>query len=353
LGGPPLMLRSRALGRSGLHVSVLGLGCAPIGDIRRAPSETDTWDLLESAWDRGIRYFDTAPYYGAGLSERRLGDFLRTRPRGSYVLSTKVGRLLRPDPSYRDERYGGDQRALPFRPYFDFSADGVVRSFEMSLQRLGLDSIDILLLHDIGRFAQGDEHDAQWSTALSGAIPALMRLREEGVIKAIGAGVNENQACLDLMDQGYWDCFLLAGRFTLLDQSGAADLLPRCMREQTSVILGAPFNSGILATGAIGGARFDYRPAREDELARVAAIEAVCRKWNIPLAAAALAFPFSHNAITTVIAGSSTPQEFQQNWQHLHTPIPQGLWADLHELGLISSPFGEISTPILSCGIPN
>ena len=337
----------REIGRTGLQLSRIGFGGAPVGDLARAPSGADAAALLEAAWAAGIRYFDTAPFYGNGLSERRLGDFLRPLPRDGYVLSSKVGRLLVPDRAYAMERTG-DRRALPFRPVFDFSYDGVMRSYEQSLQRLGLESIDILLLHDIGRFSQAENHEASLAAALEGGVRALVGLRDTGAVKAIGAGVNEWQILDELMNHARWDVFLLANRYTLLDQEVLNHFLPRCDKEGVAIIDGAPLTAGILATGAVPGARYDYAEAGAQMLGRVRAIEAICRAHGVPLVAAALNFPLGHDAVTSIIPGLSHQRDLAENLRHFHTAIPDALWADLREAGLLHPAAPVPKTPILS-----
>ena len=342
------LIETRRLARSGLALSRIGFGGAPVGDLARAPDGAEAAALLQAAWDSGIRYFDTAPLYGNGLSERRIGDFLRALPRDDYVLSSKVGRLLVPDRAHALERAGGDRRALPFRCEFDFSYDAVMRSHDMSLQRLGLERIDILFLHDIGRFAQGDNHAESWRQATAGGgIRALHELRAQGTVRAIGAGVNEWRVIEALLEEGEWDVFLLANRYTLLDQEVLDAFLPRCLAAGIAIIAGAPLNAGILATGAVPGARYDYRPAPPEILERVARIEAVCRDHGVPLIAAALAFPLGHGAVTTIIPGFAQRSEIETNLGHYRRIIPDGLWADLRAAGLLHPAAPIPPTPIL------
>ena len=309
------MIPTRTIGKTGLALTRIGFGSAPIGDLRRAPSEDAARALLQAAWDSGIRYFDTAPMYGAGLSERRVGDFLRDKPRDDYVLSTKVGRMLVPDRAHALETSGGDMRALPFRYTFDFTYDAIMRSHEQSLQRLGLERIDILYLHDLGKFAQRDRHDETLKQALDGGgVRALEELRSSGVVKAIGAGVNEWPILDLLMDHAKWDVFLLANRYTLLDQAVLDTFLPRCVKEGVAIVDGAPLNAGILATGAVPDAKFDYAPASEAILEKVRRIEAVCRAHNVPMIQAALTFPLGHEAVASIIPGPSNAAEFASNF---------------------------------------
>lgn len=343
------LIEARPVGSTGLQLSRIGFGSAPIGDLKRAPSDETSRALLQAVWDAGVRYFDTAPFYGSGLSERRVGDFLRDKPRDSYVLSTKVGRLLVPDRDWAQKRYA-NPRVLPFRPEFDFSYDGIMRSYEASLQRLGLDRIDILYLHDLGRFSQKENHEATLAAALNGGIRALEELRASGAVRAIGAGVNEAPILETLLDHGRWDVFLLANRYTLIDQAVVEGLLPRCLKEGVAVVAGAPLSSGILATGPVPGALFDYAPASEAMLERVRRIEAVCRSYDVTLIRAALAFPLGHPAITALIPGPANPAEFADNLTHFRANVPAGLWHRLKAEGLLHPEAPAPLTPILPAG---
>lgn len=341
------MIERVPLGRTGLTLSRIGFGGAPIGDIRKTPTQADAQALLQAAWDAGIRYFDTAPFYGSGLSERRVGDFLRAQNRDDYVLSTKVGRLLEPDRAYALEKWGSPA-ALPFRPVFDFSYDGIMRSFEQSLQRLGLERIDIVLLHDIGRFSQGENHDRSWQQATTGGgIRALHELREAGLIRAIGAGVNEWPVINALLDEARFDVFLLANRYTLLDQEVIETLFPRIEREGIGIIAGAPLNSGILLSGPVPGAIYDYRPAGEAVLERTRRIEAVVRRHGVSLLRAALNFPLGHKAVTALIPGPATADQLADNIGHLSAEIPPALWEELRAEGLIHPDAPAPETPAL------
>jgi D-threo-aldose 1-dehydrogenase len=345
--GQPL-IEKRPIGKTGLEISRIGFGGAPIGDVVRAPSYAGAEDLLSAAWDSGIRYFDTAPFYGAGLSERRIGDFLRAKPRDEYVLSSKVGRLLVPDREYGMQRYGGDPAAMPFRPVFDFTYDGVMKSFEMSLQRLGLERIDILFLHDLGRMSQRDNHEKTFAQATEGGgIRALEELRASGTVKAIGAGVNEWQVIDQLMDHGRFDVFLLANRYTLLDQDVIDTLFPRIEREGVAIVIGAPLNSGILATGPVPGASFDYAPASEAMLEKTRRIKALTDKYGTTLIRAALSFPLGHPAVTAIIPGYTKREEFEDNMAGYRLPIAPALWDELRAAGLIHAAAPSPITPVL------
>ena len=341
------MIPVRAIGTTGLELTRIGFGGAPVGDLRRARSEAEARALLQAAWDAGIRYFDTAPMYGAGLSERRIGDFLRDRPRDRYVLSTKVGRLLVPDRAHALTAYAGDRRAMPFRAVFDYSYDGIMRSYEQSLQRLGLERIDILYIHDLGHFSQGERYDETLRQALDGGIRALIELRESGAVAAIGAGVNETPILEVLMDHARWDLFLLANRYTLLDQAVLDGFFERCARERVRIVDGAPLNAGILATGAVPGARYDYAPASEAILDKVRRIDAVCRAHGVPMIHAALAFPLGHEAVASIIPGPSTAAEFASNLAAYTTAMPEALWDELKREGLLHPDAPPPKTPIL------
>jgi D-threo-aldose 1-dehydrogenase len=342
------LMERRPVGRTGLEITRIGFGSAPIGDLNRAPSDTATRSLLQSAWDAGVRYFDTAPMYGAGLAERRVGDFLRDKPRDDYVLSSKVGRLLVPDRAAAMARYN-DPRAMPFRSVFDFTYAGIVKSYEQSLQRLGLERIDILLLHDLGRFSQGARHDETWAQATEGGgIKALMELRDSGAIRAIGAGVNEAPILEALMDRGRWDVFLLANRYTLLDQAVLDGLLPRCAREGVSIVDGAPLHSGLLVTGAATpNPHYDYAPASPAIIDKVRRIEALCRRYEVPLVRAALTFPLGHERVAAIIPGFAQPSDFEQNIADYHAKVPDELWAELKREGLLHPDAPAPVTPVL------
>lgn len=341
------LIPKRAIGRTGVEISRIGFGGAPIGDLRRAPDDAETRALLQSIWDAGIRYFDTAPFYGSGLSERRLGDFLRDKPRDEYVLSTKVGRLLVPDRAWAMQKHG-TARALPFRPEFDFTYDGVMRSFETSLQRLGLERIDIVLLHDIGAFSQGERHAETMRQALAGGgIRALTELRDAGTVRAIGAGVNEGPIISELMDHARFDVFLLANRYTLLDQAVLETLFPRILREGVAIVAGAPLNSGILATGPIPNAVYDYVQASDAMIEKTRRIKELTDRHGTTLIRAALNFPLGHPAITAIIPGFSTPAEFADNLAGYRKAIPEALWSDLRAAGLIDPDAPSPATPVL------
>ena len=326
------------LGATGIQVTELGFGGAGLGNLYREVSDEAVVETLDAAWKQGIRYFDTAPYYGFGLSEARLGAYLRGQGRSSFVLSTKVGRLLVPAHHVKDaaERHGFCS-PMPFRPVYDYSHDGVLRSFEASLERLGLERIDLLLLHDVGELTHGADHPAVFAEAMDGGYRALDRLRSEGQVRAIGMGVNEWQVCSQAMDHGDFDCFLLAGRYTLLEQDALDGFLPRCQDRGVAVIVGGPYNSGILATGVLGKGqpRYNYEPAPDAVIKRVRRIEGVCRKFAVPLPAAALQFPLAHPAVASVIPGQACGEDVRQALACCRHPIPGAFWQALRDAGLM------------------
>jgi D-threo-aldose 1-dehydrogenase len=314
-----------------MKVTRLGLGCAQLGGLYEPMAEGDAHALVDAAWDLGIRYFDTAPYYGFTLSEHRLGAALRARPRDEYVISTKVGRLMRPDPTVRPGECGWGA-PLPFRPHYDYTHDAILRSHEDSLQRLGLDRVDMLYVHDIGRVTHGERHQHYWTQLTEGGgLRALARLRDEGAIKGFGLGVNEWEVVAAALDVCALDCVLLAGRYTLLEQASLAPLMDRCARAGTDVVIGGPFNSGILA----GTNKFNYEDAPAAVVERVRAIAAVCREFDVPLQAAALQFPMAHPAVVSCIPGAQNIDQLRRNAHWFSQPLPPALWAALKAAGLL------------------
>ena len=267
---------TRELGRSELNVTAFGYGAAQVGNFFRTMSDADSDEMFQAAWDAGIRYFDTAPFYGHGLSELRTGHSLRWKDRDSYVLSSKVGRLLTPS-RRADISFSPWVDAAPFKVHYDYSYDGTLRSFEDSLQRLGLERMDICLIHDVDVFTLGNDQPELFKQAMDGAWRALESLRSQKVVKAIGVGVNEWQVCHEALKQRDFDCFLLAGRYTLLEQDALDEFLPLCQTRGAAVVVGGGFNSGILATGARSGARYNYAPAPEHMMKRVRELERSAR----------------------------------------------------------------------------
>jgi D-threo-aldose 1-dehydrogenase len=330
----------RRIGRRDITVSLLGVGTAPFGSAAPADSDDGVHGAFATLYDSGLRYFDTAPFYGLGLAEHRLGACLRRVDRGSIVISSKVGRLLRPVEG--GAAPGVSSGAYPFTIAFDYSYDGTMRSIEHSLQRLGTNALDIVLIHDVNRRWQGDLVEQRYAEAMAGAHRALCELRAAGAIKAFGVGVNDWTILLRFAADGDFDCFMLAGRYTLLDHSALATFLPDCERRGISVLMAAPFNSGILATGAKDGATFFYVEADTEIKLRTERLEAVCARHDVALAAAALQFPLHHPAIASVVTGMRNAAEATVNLAHVQAAIPAALWAELKAEGLIdpSAPLG-------------
>ncbi len=307
-----------------LDVTSIGLGSAPLGGLFSPVSDADAHATIARAWSLGVRFFDTAPLYGFGLAERRLGAFLRQQPRESYVISTKVGRLLRaPDGApAEDEHYKGTPRE---RPVFDFSHDGVMRSVEESLERLGLDRIDVLLVHD------PDDH---YDDAVTGAFRALQRLRENGTVKAIGAGLNQSEMLVRFAEAVPVDCFLLAGRYTLLDQGALHALFPLCQAKHIGILLGGLYNSGILANPTTS-AKFNYQDADAALVARALELDALCRKHGTELKAAALQFCMAHPAVTVAVMGARNAGEVADNMAMTEKAVPAAFWQELRARKLV------------------
>lgn len=324
-------LEKRRIGQTDLEVTTLGLGGASLAGVFTPVPSDQARSTLAHGLDGGINYVDTAPQYGLGLSEHLVGEALReraTRP----IISTKVGRLLRPVPPDRQDK-GAWAHPLPFNQHYDYSYDGVMRSFEDSLQRLGLERVDILYVHDIGIATHGAEANKPlWRRLETGGYRALRELREAGVVKAIGLGVNEWEVLMDAFALGDWDVFLLAGRYTLLEQTSLEPFLSTCIARKASVVIGGPFNSGIL----VGGDTFNYAKAPEAVIAKVRAIEALCRDFGVPLPAAALQFPLHHPAVCNVLPGPRSPAELDGIFDWWETPIPDELWTALAQKGLLA-----------------
>jgi D-threo-aldose 1-dehydrogenase len=321
-------------GRVDLQVTPFGFGTAPIGNIFREIDEQTSDAMIQHAWDAGVRYYDTAPMYGHGLAELRTGHSLRWKNREDFVLSSKVGRILKPARK-QDIDYAPWTNAGRFTMHFDYSYDGTMRSFEDSLQRLNLEYMDICFIHDIDVFTRGGDQPEVFKTAMDGAWKALSKLRDEGVVKAIGVGVNEWEVCQAALEQRDFDCFLLAGRYTLLEQDSLDTFLPLCEARGAAVVVGGGFNSGILATGAVDGAKYNYAPAAPEIMDRVRKIEAVCADYGVPLAAAALQFVVAHPAVPTFMAGTRTVEQLEQNLQWFSHPIPADFWTTLKSKGLL------------------
>lgn len=317
----------RTVNSCGLELSELSLGCAQLGNLYRAVGDEQAQATVDAAWELGVRYFDTAPHYGLGLSERRLGRALGNRPRSKYVLSTKVGRLLEP----LSETTGVDDQGFDVpaahRRVWDFSRDGVLRSLEGSLERLGLDRVDIVYLHD------PDDH---WSEAIGTAYPALEELRAQGVVSAIGAGMNQTSMLADFARETDMDLLMIAGRYTLLDQSALDDLLPTCEARGMKVVAAAVFNSGVLARSRPGrGGKYDYADAPDEILRRADRIDQICGRNGVELPAAALAFPLAHPVVASVCVGARSPEQIERNMALYASCVPVELWDELRAEGLL------------------
>jgi D-threo-aldose 1-dehydrogenase len=329
----PDPIATRPLGRSGLNISQLGFGTGPLGGLMQATEPAAAQEALDAARSAGIRYIDTAPLYGLGLSERRVGDALYRLGRENFVLSTKVGRVLKARGTHvaQPTLFQG---SLPFEVVFDFSYDGVMRSFEDSLQRLGTDRIDILLIHDINRKYQGDRIYERVKEVMAGGYHALEELRAQKVVRAIGAGINDLQVCTMLMEQGDFDCFMIPGRYTLLDRSALDGFLPKCADRKIQVMIAAPYESGILATGAVPGAMYNYVPATPEILTHVRKLENICREHGVSLPAAALQFPLRHPAVCSVVVGMRSSREVAQNVRWFQEDASDALWERLEREGV-------------------
>jgi D-threo-aldose 1-dehydrogenase len=323
-------MRQRSL-KNGVSLTGLGLGAAQFGNLYRETSDDDVVGAVGAAWDAGIRYFDTAPHYGLGLSETRLGNALRSYPRDEFVLSTKVGRMLVPNPGHEHEQ--DDQGfAVPAvtRRQWDFSADGVRRSLDRSLERLGLDRIDIVYLHDPDDF---------YEEAATGAIPALIELREQGVIGAMGAGMNQSAMLARFVAEHDVDVVMCAGRYTLLEQTAAEDLLPLAQERGVAVVVAGVYNSGLLAQPRVAaGALYDYERAPAQLVKRANAIADLCERHGTTLPEAALAFPFRHPAVASVVIGARSRHQVTSNLERYAARIPDSLWHDLASAGLLQVP---------------
>jgi D-threo-aldose 1-dehydrogenase len=315
----------------------LGLGTAPLANLYRPLTEQHAQATMDAAWKAGIRYLDTAPLYGLGLSETRLNHFLRGKKRSDYVISTKVGRLLEVCEPSKRTGIGKFFDTPSRRECFDYTYDGIMRSLEFSLERLGLDHVDILFVHDVDVFTHGSTEirDKHVETLMGSGYKALVKLRDEKVIKAFGAGVNEWQVSETLLRRGDFDLFLLAGRYTLLEQEALTSFLPLCIQRGVGIVIGGAYNSGILASGAKTGAMYNYSKAPKDVMDKVRAVEAVCRAHKVKLPEAALRFPMMHPAVVTVIPGASSPAEIALNIKTMARKIPKSLWRELKDMGLM------------------
>ena len=328
-------IERRRLGRTQVEVTRLGFGAAPLGNLMADVTDASAREAVGAALAVGVAYFDTAPFYGHGLAEHRLGAAMRECGASGVTVSTKVGRLLRPRPGATT--VGQFVNIPPFEAVHDYSYDGAMRSLEDSLNRLGRGRVDIVLIHDITRKWRGATYEADYRTSIEGAFRALAELRASGVIGAIGVGVNENDTLLRYARDADFDCFMLAGRYTLLDTTALEALLPECVRRDISILLAAPYNSGILASGAGPGAKFWYDDAPPEVMERVRKMEAVCARHGVALQAAATQFPLAHPALASVVVGCRNAREAATAAASLAAPIPTALWDEMKAEGLIDA----------------
>ena len=327
-------------GGATLPFSALGFGAAPLGDLFTTLDETVAIDTVRAAYDSGMRVFDASPHYGNGLAESRVGTALRTMPRESVVFSTKVGRVMDPfdkpapkDPNVFSPGFAG---GFPHKARFDYTYDGAMRSVEQSLLRTGLDRIDVLLIHDCDVWTHGTQDvEGKFSEAMGGAYKAMDKLRADGTVKAIGCGLNEADMCERFVKAGDFDVMLLAGRYSLLEQPALASFLPLAVEKRIGIILAGIFNSGILATGPVPGAKYNYGDASPEIMARVGEIQKICERHGVPLQRAALHFATFHPAVVTVIMGAVKRSEIESNAAALEAAVPAALWADLKAAGLL------------------
>lgn len=317
------MFTTRSIGNTGVETSLVSFGTAGIANIFVEVTEEDARAVLEAAWDHGIRYFDTAPHYGRGRAEARLGAFLADIPRSEVVISTKVGRVLRPGKQRAEA--DGFINPLPNDVHYDYSAKGFEESLASSMKRLGTDRIDIVFVHDIGVLTHGPANDAHMQDLFETGLPYLESLKKQGKIGAYGLGVNENEVCVEVIKQHPIDVILLAGRWTLLDRTSEAELIPLCREKGVSLVLGGIFNSGILATGPKEGANFNYEPASPDILQQVQDLQDKCTKHETPLASAALHFGLSKDEVVSVLIGTGKVSSLTRNLDAIAAPIPEGL----------------------------
>ena len=334
-------MKTRTIGRTGLAVTEFSFGTAALGGLYRACPRDVAMATLQAAWDEGLRYFDTAPWYGFGLAERVTGDFLRDKPKSHYVLSSKVGRIMFPVPDDKVPSYGYVD-PLPFDVLYDYSYDGIMRSVELSHARLGLNRIDMLYVHDIGVYTHGAERNAfHLRQFFDSGLKALQELKSSGAIKAFGLGVNEIPGCLDVLRETDLDCILLAGRYTLLDRSAVAELLPLCETKGTSLVVGGVFNSGILATGPVEGTHFDYMPATADIAKKVRAMMDIAKSRGIPLAAPALQFPLEHPAVASVLIGTAKPESLHRNMALARLDLSKDIYPAFEPHTLVAPELGQ------------
>ncbi len=335
-----MALRTRdwqRLPNGGLTFTELGFGTAPLGNLYRAIGDDEAQAILERAWDGGVRYYDTAPLYGLGLAETRLNRFLRGKKRDDYVLSTKAGRVMQVCGPEQRTGIGKWFEVPNRREVYDYSYDGIMRSLEFSFERLGVDRVDILYVHDLCIFTHGSKEasDARIEEFMGSGYDAMVSLRDQGVVKAIGGGINEWEVCQTLAERGDFDLFLLAGRYTLLEQEALESFLPLCQSRGIGIVIGGPYNSGVLASGPKPGAFYNYDPAPDEILERVGRIEAVCNSHDVSMIDAAFQFPLMHPSVVSVIPGGQSLAQMESNLHAAEAKIPPALWADLRDQGLL------------------
>jgi len=330
-------MKQRILKRSGIALSELSFGGAGIGNLFSPVNTAQTESAVQASWDIGIRTFDTAPHYGAGLSERRLGCALHALHDEQRVISTKVGRLLTPLQKGQASQQQGFVEEGPFARVYNYSYDAIMRSFEDSIQRLGVSEIDILLMHDIGRVTHGDNHDVIFKTAMESGYKAMDELRSQGLIKAIGLGVNEWQICSDTFNHADFDCFMVANCFTLLNNDITHSFTEQCAQRNIDLIVAAPFNSGILATGSTNPSPYWYDEAPIEIIKKVIAIEQVCEQFNVTLGAAAIQYPLRFDIVKSVAIGMTNVARIQTNNKWYQEVIPEAFWEKLQQQGLVNA----------------
>ena len=328
-------MKKRRLGETNINLSAIGFGAAPIGDLFEQLDEPNCYEVLENSYKSKINIYDTSPFYGNGLSEHRLGNFLKTFDEDSYYLSTKVGRYLTPEKKENIDR-GAWAGGLNFKLNVDYSYDGVMRSFEQSLLRLAVSKIDICLIHDVDRFTYGNDVNHYFKLAMSGAYKAIQKLKEEKVVKAIGVGLNESDMCAKFAKEGDFDCMMIAGRYSLLDhQSALNDFFPIAEKNKIGIILAGVFNSGILAKGIADNSTYFYEKIPPHIKERYLIISQICDKYNVPVAAAALQFCYANKLISSMVLGMDRLKQIQQNISYMDYPIPPELWMNLIEKKII------------------
>ena len=328
-------MQKRKLGNTNIHLSSLGFGAAPIGDLFENLDERSCYNILENAYNSNFNLFDTSPFYGNGLSEHRTGNFLKTIDEESYFLSTKVGRYLTPEKNQNIDR-GAWAGGLNFKLNLDYSYDGVMRSFEQSLLRLAVSKIDICLIHDVDKFTFGNEVDYYFKLAMNGAYKAIQKLKEEKVIKAIGVGLNDADICAKFANEGDFDCMVLAGRYSLLEHESALnDFFPIVDKQNIGIILAGVFNSGILAKGIGDNVTYNYDKIPNHIRDKYIIVSEVCDRYNVPVPAAALQFSYANKLISSMILGMDRIEQIQQNISFFNHSIPDDLWKELIEKKII------------------